>query len=328
MADRWIKQIVGMFDGKSFKRIKRAKIDGEKFRDKLTAVWFELMDLAGQCNRSGALIDSDDIPFADSEDIATMLDREPEEVEQCLQYFINERMIAKENGIYTIAKWCEYQNEDGLEEIRRKNRERQAKFREKQKVMLEEAKSNVTDNITVMLHNAVDIDTEEEKDTEIDIKKESVSCQQIVDLYHSICNSFPSVRSLSEARKKAIKARLNTYTLDDFRIVFENAEASDFLKGRNDRNWTATFDWLIKDANMAKVLEGNYANKASRYGRKEPVPGWMGHVPGEAELEAIAKIAAEAIEPETVDNNPQLADEAEQLRQRMQQKYGKGSAVI
>ena len=39
------------------------------------------------------------------------------------------------------------------------------------------------------------------------------------------------------------------------------AEASSFLKGQNNRNWTATFDWLIADANMAKVLDGNYKDK-------------------------------------------------------------------
>ena len=84
--------------------------------------------------------------------------------------------------------------------------------------------------------------------------------QQIVDLFNTICKSFPSVRSLSDARKKAIKARLNTYTVDDFKQCFENAEASSFLKGGNNRNWTANFDWLIKDSNMAKVLDGNYAD--------------------------------------------------------------------
>ena len=56
---------------------------------------------------------------------------------------------------------------------------------------------------------------------------------------------------------------MNTYTLDDFRTVFEKAEASSFLKGGNDRNWTATFDWLLKDSNMAKVLDGNYDNRQS-----------------------------------------------------------------
>ena len=88
-----------------------------------------------------------------------------------------------------------------------------------------------------------------------------VSAQQIVDLYHEICKSYPKVRSLSETRKKAIKARLRKYSLDDFRELFEKAEASDFLKGSNGRNWSATFDWLINEQNMTKVLEGNYQNR-------------------------------------------------------------------
>lgn len=86
----------------------------------------------------------------------------------------------------------------------------------------------------------------------------------ILTLYSETCVSFPRVQSLSEARKKAIKARLNNYSVDDFKKLFEMAEQSDFLKGKNDRNWIASFDWLIKDANMAKVLDGNYANRKKK----------------------------------------------------------------
>lgn len=92
--------------------------------------------------------------------------------------------------------------------------------------------------------------------------RERTNYQRIADMYNEICISFPQLKSLSDARKKAIKARLRTYSEEDFRRLFEMAEASDFLRGSNDRNWSATFDWLIKDGNMAKVLEGNYANKA------------------------------------------------------------------
>ena len=136
-------------------------------------------------------------------------------------------------------------------------------------------------------------------------------CQQVVDLYHSICKSFPSVRSLSDSRKKAIKARLNTYSMEDFKTVFENAESSAFLKGANDRNWTATFDWLIKDANMAKVLEGNYADKPKRSGRKEIVPDWANKPSdlGELEKRAVAKLLGD---------DPALADRAEKLKERLQ----------
>jgi predicted phage replisome organizer len=323
MADvKWIKLKVGMFDGKSFKKIKRAKIGGESYRDKLTAVWFELMDFAGKCNHSGAFIDSHEIPFSSFEDIAIMIDRDPEELELCMRFYINEGMIDTDDGIYMLSNWSEYQNEIGLEEIRKKNRDRQAKFRAKKQLLLEEAKNNVTDNVTVMLGNAVDIEEEREKDLNIkEINKEKVDFKEIVDLFHSICKSFSSVRSITENRKKALRARLNTYKLDDFRTLFEKAEASAFLKGSNDRNWTATFDWLIKDANMAKVLEGNYDDKPRRYGRKKPVPGWLPHSPGQAELDAIKKVLSEPVDDTA--NDPEFAARAEEMEKRMQEKYGK-----
>lgn len=94
------------------------------------------------------------------------------------------------------------------------------------------------------------------------IDKDSIDYQQIADMYNDTCVSFPRVTTLSEARKKAIKARLKTYTIDDFKRMFEIAEKSYFLKGGNDRNWCANFDWMIKDANMAKILDGNYNNNA------------------------------------------------------------------
>lgn len=87
-------------------------------------------------------------------------------------------------------------------------------------------------------------------------------CDEVAALYNEICVSFPRLRSLSEARRKAIKARLaNGYTVESFKELFQKAEASSFLKGQNDRNWQATFDWLVKDSNMAKVIDGNYSDE-------------------------------------------------------------------
>ena len=87
--------------------------------------------------------------------------------------------------------------------------------------------------------------------------------QLIADMYNDTCVSFPRCTKLSEAREKALHARLKKYTVEDFKAVFEKAQQSDFLKGANNKNWSANFDWLISDKNMAKVLDGNYANKTS-----------------------------------------------------------------
>ena len=104
-----------------------------------------------------------------------------------------------------------------------------------------------------------------ESDIDIDIEKETekikdrINYQQIADMYNDTCVSFPRLTKLSEGRKKAIRARLKVYTIEDFKKVFEMAEKSDFLKGKNDRNWSATFDWMLKDSNMVKILDGNYS---------------------------------------------------------------------
>ena len=51
--------------------------------------------------------------------------------------------------------------------------------------------------------------------------------------------------------------------MEDFQKLFEMAEGSSFLKGENGRNWSANFDWMIKDANFAKILDGNYTDVCS-----------------------------------------------------------------
>ena len=51
--------------------------------------------------------------------------------------------------------------------------------------------------------------------------------------------------------------------MGDFEAMFKAAGQSSFLAGKNDRNWTASFDWLLKDANMAKVLDGAYQDRGN-----------------------------------------------------------------
>lgn len=144
MADnvQWIRLKVGMFDGNSFKKIKRAKIGGVSYRDKLTAVWFELMDLAGKCNSNGFLVENNEIAYSTFEDIATMLDRDEKEIELCMQFYINERMVEIIDDIYCLTNFLEYQNREGLEKIREQKRIRQAKWRERKALGLVDEKAS------------------------------------------------------------------------------------------------------------------------------------------------------------------------------------------
>lgn len=83
----------------------------------------------------------------------------------------------------------------------------------------------------------------------------------IADAYNRLCPSLAKCTKLSDRRKKQIKTRLcEGYKLQDFEEVFQKAEASDFLSGRTQSWRGANFDWLIKNENMLKVLEGQFEN--------------------------------------------------------------------
>lgn len=99
--------------------------------------------------------------------------------------------------------------------------------------------------------------------------RDTIDYQQIADMYNAICVSFPRLTKLSDKRKQAIKARLKKYTVDDLKQLFEMAEKCSFLKGQNNRNWSATFDWLIADGNIAKVLDGNYIDRSIYQNHRE-----------------------------------------------------------
>ena len=144
---QWIKLKVGMFDGESFKKIKKAKIGGESFRDKLTAVWFELLDFAGKCNHSGFLINSREIPFQSISDIAVMIDRTTEELDLCMKFFINEGMVEIIDDIYLLSNWMMYQNEDKLAKIREQKRISQAKWRMSKKLKSEDTSDNAKSDV-------------------------------------------------------------------------------------------------------------------------------------------------------------------------------------
>lgn len=91
---------------------------------------------------------------------------------------------------------------------------------------------------------------------------ERIPYAKVQKLYNDLCSEMAKCTVMSEARKKAIKARFRSgYKLEDFERLFTMAAQSSFLNGGNKRNFMANFDWLIRDANMAKVLDGNYADR-------------------------------------------------------------------
>ena len=261
MADvKWIKITTDIFDDEKILLI-------ENLPDAyaIITVWFKLLCFAGKQNNSGVFM-MGQIAYTDKM-LATIFRMKEATVTMALQTFEQFGMVEIIDGVITIPNWGKHQNLDQLESKKEYMRNYMKEYREKQKQLTckTSCKTNSKSNVS-----KADKDNKN-KDNKDKENKENVTCKQVVDLFHSICTSYPSVKTLSEARKKDIKARLKAYSIDDFRTLFEKAEASAFLKGSNDWNWTANFDWLIKDANMAKVIDGNYDNK----GRTEQVPSYM-----------------------------------------------------
>lgn len=260
MADvKWIKITTDMFDNRKIKHLRRLP-DGNN----IVLIWVMLLTMAGRCNSGGMIFLTENIPYTPKM-LADELDFEENTVRLALEALERLGMVVMSNGCFTIAGWSEHQNIDGMDKIRESKRLAQARWRAKQKALPPAVDSTVDSTVDGERISVDDAEENIEEEREEEKERDKIDYKGIVAAFNSICVSFPSVKALSDARKKAIKARLNTYSLDDFKTLFEKAEASSFLKGKNSSNWSATFDWLIKDSNMAKVLDGNYDDKPVTY---------------------------------------------------------------
>ena len=311
MADvKWIKITTDIFDDE-----KILMIESMPSADSIIVIWLKLLTFAGKQNNDGVFLMSNRIAYTD-EMLACIFRRDINLVRLALKTFEQFGMIEIVEKVITIPNWNKHQSLDAYEKKKERDRLYQSERRAKQRLLASGSSDESSDSQTIQSSDVAvserDIEREKEKEKELD-NKISADLQSVVDLYHSICVSYPRIRSLSDARKKSIKARLKSYSLDDFRALFENAEASTFLKGV-DGGWKASFDWLIKEANMLKVLEGNYTDKPKRYGYKEKVPGWMGFTMGDAEREAIEQV---------LKDDPGFQEEAEQLRRELEESFGR-----
>ena len=89
----------------------------------------------------------------------------------------------------------------------------------------------------------------------------STKVQHIIDSWNSLGLQKLVAINPNTNRYRLLNARIKEYGLDKVLEAIENIRYSRFLKGQNNKNWTITFDWLIKPNNFTKVLEGNYRDK-------------------------------------------------------------------
>jgi predicted phage replisome organizer len=150
---KWIKLTTTMFDDEKIKLI-----ESMPDADSLLIVWIKLLCQAGKTNASGHLILSEQIPYTD-EMLSTLFNRPLNTVRLALDTLKQMGMIYSNGNNLCITNWSKYQNDEALQKL--KNRERVARFREKQKLLTDgndlkediDKDIDIEGNVTVILQN-------------------------------------------------------------------------------------------------------------------------------------------------------------------------------
>lgn len=298
----WIKLRIDMFDDEKIKII-QSMPEG----DSILVIWIRLIALAGKCNANGFVLVEDEFPYSD-EMLSVIFNKPLTTVRLALNTFEKFRMIEKtQKGIY-ITNFEKHQNIEGMDKIREQNRIRKQRERDRKRTLLQEesgqqtpelpcSKSgeSVTCHVTVTEKSCEVTQQRENKNKNKDIynissnediveepepssgkERQHLSFDAIMNDYNNTCVSLPSIRGISEARKKKVRTLLNELEklkifpnatpYDCLHRIFAAAENSDFLSGRTGKWNGCSFDWLINKTNALKVLEGNYTNKGGATG--------------------------------------------------------------
>lgn len=90
--------------------------------------------------------------------------------------------------------------------------------------------------------------------------------QEAFKLYNSAAEKIgiPQARSLSETRRKKLKARIKgDNDLKIWKQAMANLGSSPFLRGKNDKGWKADFDFCLQEESFNKLVEGSYSKTSS-----------------------------------------------------------------
>ena len=95
-------------------------------------------------------------------------------------------------------------------------------------------------------------------------KNVNIPYDGIKDIYNEVLSELAGVKLLNETRKRSIKARWNSKieginNLEWWGRYFNYVKTSDFLMGKK-TDWSADFDFLIKESSLLKTIEGGYDN--------------------------------------------------------------------
>ena len=169
---------------------------------------------------------------------------------------------------YTIITVCKYADYQQIEDVEQKTNniqitsEQQAsnkRVTNEQQQLKNIRKKEYKNNITPSKEGE-SVDTDQPVD--VDLKS-------VVEFFNkSVVESnsvLPKIKGATGKRVGYIKARIREFGIEAVYEVISKAAASDFINGKNQRGWVASFDWIMLPTNFPKVLEGNYDNRTNNY---------------------------------------------------------------
>lgn len=252
----WLKLKEGFFTDKIMKKLRRMA-GGDTY----TIIYLKLL-LLGLRNGGKLYFDHVEDSFAD--ELALEIDEDSENVRFCILYLQKTGLLEEvtENELFlTETPELTYSESQSAARMRKMRAAKASHCDAPVTPVLCTCDKIVTPDID---NKILDIDTD--IDGKGDAPKGAtphhhIDYQSIIDDYNATCTKLPTCRKLSDARRKAIRARLHTYTPEELHQIFVNAQNSPWHTGRNKNNWTADFDWLMKDVNAAKMLEKGSPSK-------------------------------------------------------------------
>ena len=233
-------------------------------------ILFYLKLLVESIDHEGQLRFSDTVPY-DEKMLSIITNTNVDIVRQAIKIFTELKLmeICDDKTIYMneTAKMLGYETDWAKQK------------REYRKENLIETKDIVHKVSAVSPHDVrqeIEIDIELEKEKEKDIIESKDSLSVFTDLeiektqknekidYETITNywntksKLANITKITELRKVNVMARIKEFGLESVFKMIDNVSRSPFLKGENNRQWVATFDWCFKPKNFVKVVEGNY----------------------------------------------------------------------
>lgn len=234
---KWIKLNVNMFDDEKIKII-QAMPDG----DALLVVWIKLIALAGKTNDGGYVYISENIPYTE-EMLSVIMNKPLLTIRLAMETFKNLGMIENDTkGVY-LLNFEKHQSLEKMEKIKEQNRLRQARFKEKKKLL---ASGNVSGNADVTQCNATDkdIDLELDKDKENNNKPQKRFTKPTLEEVQAYCTER---NNGVDARKwynhyEAVGWKVGRNPMKDWKASVRTWERND-NSGANKQNNKPMFDY-------------------------------------------------------------------------------------